>query len=81
MFGVKNFGQNWGWTIVGSAFGGLAFQEMSSELYQSKIKEGTTCYGTDCWRTSFIITSAASFIGLILAVINNRRTKRPHQYI
>ncbi len=81
-FGVNHFGENWGWSLLGSAITAFIFQEISSAIYQSHAPpHQITCYGAQCFQYTFIIMTGLCVIAVVLGVINVVRNKKPHQLL
>lgn len=72
LFGLRNFGQNWGWLVIGSATGGMAFGMTASRIYDAQGKwisgpDGARllrCYGARCYSWAFLLFSC-----LLLAAV------------
>lgn len=66
-FGVKYFGRNWGWMMLGNAIFGLALQKAFGAIYESEIPEvgETDCYGLNCYRWSLVIMAGLSLCSVI----------------
>jgi MFS family permease len=81
LFGIKYFGTNWGGLILGSAIAGLLYQRASSAMYEASIPEGVsqTCYGVECWRTTFVVTFASSIVCAFMGLLLVLKTKSKSQ--
>ena len=85
-FGLKYFGRNWGFFMLGNAISGLILQELYGWLYDSSIpySHRTQCFGLNCFRWSFTIVAVLSFCSCLfnLALVEKdmlkyrRQTKR-----
>lgn len=66
-FGMKYFGRNWGWTMIGNALGGFGIQQIFGVIYESNIhQQGVTdCFGLKCFTWSFIMAAVLSFCACI----------------
>nr|KAG5708915.1 hypothetical protein BaRGS_009324 [Batillaria attramentaria] len=69
-FGMKFFGRNWGFMMIGVAFVGLAVQKVFGALYDNEIHEPgvTDCYGLHCFRWSFAVMAVLSLCSVLLYV-------------
>ena len=77
-FGVKYFGRNWGFVMLGTAFGGLILQKIFGAIYENEIVtlEVKDCYGLECFRYSFLLVAGLSLCAVILYVgLLERRLK------
>ncbi|XP_050413644.2 uncharacterized protein LOC126828108 [Patella vulgata] len=67
-FGMKYFGMNWGFMMVGTAFGGLIIQKIFGALYELSIGDPSVhdCYGLRCFKWSYAIAAVLSLCSSIL---------------
>ncbi|ESO90477.1 hypothetical protein LOTGIDRAFT_164054 [Lottia gigantea] len=86
-FGMKYFGLNWGFMMVGTAFGGLIIQKIFGALYELEIGDPTVtdCYGLKCFRWSYAIAAVWSlcssifYLGLLERRLAFRKMKKQTQ--
>ena len=69
-FGLKYFGRNWGFFMLGNAVSGLALQEAYGWMYDSSIPftGRTQCYGLNCFRWSFTTVAVLSLCSCIFNI-------------
>lgn len=75
-FGDKNYSSNLGFSTLVVSLSGLIFGQISGRLADHFSKKGQHCFGTLCYRYTFIIGAALSIVSLICAVIIIQREKR-----
>ena len=70
-FGMKYFSRNWGGLILVYALLGWAFLAEFGYVYDHHIPDHdtTTCYGNHCFRESYVIAAATTFIGTLLVLV------------
>lgn len=79
-FGVKVFGFNFGVATLALAAGNMSLSAIAGAIYDSHEVEGQTkCYGTDCFQTTFIISTCCCAVAVCLAFVLSRRTRAAHQ--
>ncbi|KAL9100130.1 MAG: hypothetical protein Q9163_004460 [Psora crenata] len=85
VWGVENFGTNWGIVVVVPAGGAALWGAVYSVVYQSGIREdivdGTPgaegqCYGGRCYRGTFLAMAVASWVAMLLWVLAWRGWRR-----
>ena len=66
-FGLKYFGRNWGFFMLGNALSGIALQEAYGWMYDSSIPFSgrTQCYGLKCFRWSFATVAVLSLCSCV----------------
>jgi MFS family permease len=77
LFGMKNFGQNWGWMVIASASGGMLFGVTASRLYDMQVAPGEThhrCYGSKCYTYAYLISAVANGVAAVVLVFLLRFT-------
>ncbi|KAI7830536.1 major facilitator superfamily domain-containing protein [Gamsiella multidivaricata] len=69
-FGVNSFGSNWGWISVGNAIGGQIFNLIFGSLYDRQAQHEHTlqCFGPECFRTSFVLGTCSSSLGVAVLI-------------
>ncbi|KAK6182568.1 hypothetical protein SNE40_010222 [Patella caerulea] len=78
LFGISDFGRNWGILLMLSGLGSLAGQAIFGKIYDSMITEPGSlyCYGTKCFLYDFIFMAVLGLISIILAAILDIRLQR-----
>ncbi|XP_064613378.1 uncharacterized protein LOC135477152 [Liolophura sinensis] len=79
-FGIKYFGRNWGWIMLGNAVGGLIVQKIFGAIYDSNIQEigETDCFGQACFTWSFVVALGLSFCAVVFDMgLVERQWKKP----
>ncbi|KAI9483318.1 MAG: major facilitator superfamily domain-containing protein [Benjaminiella poitrasii] len=57
-FGTKTFARNWGWLLCAPAIGSQLFNVIFGSVYEKESRrqgDSGTCYGPECFKTTFII--------------------------
>jgi len=69
--------------MVGSAIGGLILQLISSEIYGAHVQPdgNNSCFGTQCYMMSFVITGITMIVAVVLGAVNVKRIKTKEQFI
>ncbi len=69
-FGVRYFGQNWGWAQPGYAIVGWILQALLGYFYDHQIdlQYSTTCYGRKCFTVILIIAALLCFMAVIMNI-------------
>ena len=67
-FGEDVFGVNWGILICASAAGPWLFQPYQAHVYDVNTQGSGSCYGSDCYHDTWIVTLAASGLAFLLAI-------------
>ena len=67
-FGVKHFGQTYGWAQPGYAIIGWILQAILGLLYEREITDpnSTNCYGKKCFKWTFLLVTLLSLVAVIL---------------
>ena len=82
-FGLKYFGRNWGFFMLGNALSGLVLQEAYGWMYDSSIPftGRTQCYGLKCFKWSFTAVAVLSFCSCVLntGLVENDLRKRKNR--
>ncbi|KAL6044138.1 Nodulin-like domain-containing protein [Balamuthia mandrillaris] len=82
LFGLKNFGQNWGWLALAPASGGLCLGLLASFLYDMQVAnqydtnashssgddEDHDCYGSHCYRYIYFLTGGLNLLAVIISL-------------
>ncbi|XP_041378182.1 uncharacterized protein LOC121390433 isoform X2 [Gigantopelta aegis] len=77
-FGMRYFGRNWGFMMLGSAFFALILHKLFGAIYDDQIKTSGVkdCFGLGCFRYSFLMVAGLSFCAVVLYVgLLKRRLK------
>lgn len=69
LFGLKYFGLNWGFTILGSALVALGTQAIFGAFYDSYADPDNYCRGFQCFQTSFIVFAAITAISVLITAV------------
>ncbi|XP_041378076.1 probable transporter MCH1 [Gigantopelta aegis] len=82
-FGVKYFGRNWGFMMLGTAFGGLILQKIFGAIYEDRIRTPGVkdCLGLGCFRYSFVMVAGLSFCAVVLYVGLLERRLQLRKYV
>ncbi|XP_041378072.1 probable transporter MCH1 [Gigantopelta aegis] len=69
-FGMRYFGRNWGFMMLGSSVGGMILQQIFGAIYDDRIRTPglKDCYGLGCFRYSFLMVAGLSFCAVVLYV-------------
>eukprot|EP01137_Pigoraptor_chileana_P016980 Opistho-2@74360 len=89
-FGLKHFGQNWGWLMLSSAVGALGYQYMLAAVYDEHKDSGEKdCYGFNCYFVTMIVSAATCALATAMnCLLDYREVRRrrlavdskPHVY-
>lgn len=70
VWGVDNFGTNWGLAVVAPAAGAALWSAIYSTIYQHEIRpspqDDIRCYGPDCYNATFAGMTVASLLAMVL---------------
>ncbi|CAA0813458.1 Major facilitator superfamily protein [Striga hermonthica] len=72
LFGLKNFGMFFNFISLGNPLGAYLFSNLlAGFLYdkEAERQQSSTCLGSHCFRTTFIVLSGVSVIGSMLSVV------------
>ncbi|XP_062008047.1 protein NUCLEAR FUSION DEFECTIVE 4 isoform X1 [Rosa rugosa] len=84
LFGLKHFGINYGFMLIGNPIGAVLFSVLlAGNLYDAEAaKQGTsTCIGADCFRITFIVLAGVCGLGTILSIILTVRVRPVYQML
>lgn len=74
-FGAENYGQNWGWFLLGPALATLIYNSIAGKIYELHAVEGSTeCLGSKCYQGAFLFACVCSILGTVTALILAPRT-------
>ncbi|KAL6056347.1 Nodulin-like domain-containing protein, variant 3 [Balamuthia mandrillaris] len=96
LFGLKNFGQNWGWLALAPASGGLCLGLLASVLYDMQVvnqhdtsashsgsgdDEGHDCYGSHCYRYIYFLTGGLNLLAVIISIAVLKGTRLSKHFL
>lgn len=84
IFGLKHFGINYGFMLIGNPVGAVLFSVLlAGNLYDTEAaKQGTsTCIGADCFRITFLVLAGVCGLGTILSIILTVRVRPVYQML
>ncbi|CAH8258180.1 unnamed protein product [Arabidopsis lyrata] len=83
LFGVRHMGTIFNTISVASPIGSYIFSvRLIGYIYDKTASaEGNTCYGSHCFRLSFIIMASVAFFGFLVAIVLFFRTKTLYRQI
>ncbi|CAN7065836.1 hypothetical protein Bca4012_102365 [Brassica carinata] len=82
LFGLKNFGINFNFILLGNPTGAAIFSAlMAGHIYDREAtKQGSsTCIGPDCYRVTFLVLAGLCGLGTLLSVILTLRIRPVYQ--
>ncbi|XP_050381702.1 protein NUCLEAR FUSION DEFECTIVE 4 [Argentina anserina] len=84
LFGLKNFGINYGFMLIGNPIGAVLFSVLlAGNLYDAEaaIQGTSTCVGADCFRITFLVLAGVCGLGTILGIILTVRVRPVYQML
>uniref|UniRef100_A0A1J3GVY8 Putative transporter MCH1 n=1 Tax=Noccaea caerulescens TaxID=107243 RepID=A0A1J3GVY8_NOCCA len=83
LFGVRHMGTIFNTISVASPIGSYIFSVRLIGYFYDKAAsgEGNTCYGSHCFRLSFVIMASVAFFGFLVAIVLFFRTKTLYRQI
>ncbi|KAL9311764.1 unnamed protein product [Arabidopsis thaliana] len=83
LFGIRHMGTIFNTISVASPIGSYIFSvRLIGYIYDKTASgEGNTCYGSHCFRLSFIIMASVAFFGFLVAILLFFRTKTLYRQI
>ncbi|RDX64858.1 Protein NUCLEAR FUSION DEFECTIVE 4, partial [Mucuna pruriens] len=84
LFGLRNFGVISSFMMLGNPIGALFFSVfLAGSVYDAEAaKQGnSTCYGSDCFRLTFLVLAAVCGLGTILSIILTLRIRPVYQML
>lgn len=76
LFGTKNFGVNHNILVTNIPVGSFLFGDLAALLYNSNSSHDGSCFGTKCYKSTFLIWGSLCFFGVLLAILLHLRTKK-----
>ncbi|ESP02784.1 hypothetical protein LOTGIDRAFT_230330 [Lottia gigantea] len=81
MFGIRDFGRNWGLLLMLAGVAGLGGQAIFGFLYDSRVRsDNIYCYGKDCTIYGYILMAVLGLISIALSAILDIRQRYREKY-